>query len=63
VSLQTCNSDRVDNGGNDQVGQGEVGDENAPHVVSGGSPAANLLDDDRCNDDEVAESSNDDWKP
>ena len=42
--LQTCDGERVDDGGDDEVGRGEVGDESASDVVAGRSSAtANLL--------------------
>ena len=60
----TCNGQRVDDGGDDHVRQGEVCDESAPGVVVGRLrsmllPVAKVLDDDRHDDHQVAESSDD----
>ena len=58
---QTCDSERVDDGGDDQVWHCEVGDENSSGVVAGGlrlvAPADKVLDGYRGDDDQVAQSS------
>ena len=60
-SRQTCDSERVDDGRDDQVGHCEVDDENSSGVVAGGlrlvAPADKVLDGYRGDDDQVAQSS------
>jgi len=54
---QTCNGEWVDDSGDDQVRQGEVGDKSSSDAVAGGPAPANVLDDDRYYDDQVTQSS------
>ena len=60
---QTRNGQRINDSGDDQVGQGEIGDEDAPGVVAGGlrplTTVSKVLHSNRRHNDQVAESSND----
>ena len=63
VHRLTCDCQRIDYGGDDHVGQGQVGDQCPPGVVSGGlggagpPAAAKALDVHRRDDDQVADCS------
>ena len=63
VDTQTCNGERIDDSGDDQVGQGEVGGEHSSGVVVGRlgavASAVQVLDDHHGDDDQVAECSDD----